>query len=434
MQCSWDGRRYEGRGILVTVLALAVVAWTGCNEEPNPPTTSVVDSAGVRVVTHDAGSTDAVAAWSLSEASVVDIGAGATPDVPLFRVTAVAPLSRGRAAVGTNTPPQVLILQPDGTLTATLGRRGEGPGEFSAVGSVVPLGADSLAVWDPDRRRMSVFMEDGRFVRDVDLSGLVPHSPFAAPSTAVPAAFTSLLPAGPGTVLVFAKGVWGPGVPQSGPHREELASYRIGTDGARLASYGPFPGMEIYISSEVGMLPFPFGADTHATGSPGAFVVGTGEAPELRVFGDDGELEQIVRWPEGDRTVRGSPLVSDFTAWLDGQIGRRSPGEQAFLRDLINGIPRPELLPAHGDIISGGGGQIWVGEYSGQRGLMGVFPDPSRSPARRWLVFASDGALVAAVRTPEGFQPYAVRDEQVWGVMMDELNTESVRAYRVVEQ
>lgn len=421
------------RGIEVAVLVMAFVASAGCSEKSNPSTTSVVDSAGVRVVTHHAGSIDAVAAWSLSEAPVVDIGAGATPNVPLFRVTAVTPLSRGRVAVGTNTPPQALILQSDGTLTATLGRRGEGPGEFSAVGSVVPLGADSLAVWDPDRRRMSLFMEDGRYVRDVDLSGLVPPSPFAAPSTAVPAGFTSLLSAGPGTLLVFARGVWGPGVPQSGSHREELASYRIGTDGARLASYGPFPGMEIYISSEIGMLPFPFGADTHATGSRGAFVVGTAEAPELRAFGDDGELEQIVRWPEDDRTVRGSPLVSDFTEWLDAQVGRRSPGEQAFLRDLINGIPRPELLPAYGDVISGGDGEIWVGEYAGQRGLMGVFPDPRRWPARRWLVLASDGALVATVTTPEGFQPHAVRDERVWGVMLDELNTESVRAYQFVK-
>jgi hypothetical protein len=171
------------RGMDGAILALAFVAWTACSEESNPATLTVADSAGVRVVTHQPGSIDAAAVWSLSEAPVVEIGAGATPDAPLFRVTAVAPLSGGRVAVGTNTPPQALIFQSDGTLTATLGRRGEGPGEYSAVGSVVPLGADSLAVWDPSRRRMSVFMEDGRYVREVDLSDLVPHSPFAAPST-----------------------------------------------------------------------------------------------------------------------------------------------------------------------------------------------------------------------------------------------------------
>lgn len=50
----------------------------------------------------------------------------------------------------------------------------------------------------------------------------------------------------------------------------------------------------------------------------------------------------------------------------------------------------------------------------------------------------SDGARpaatsVAKLETPEGFQPYAVRDGRVWGVFRDELEVESVRAHGIVK-
>jgi hypothetical protein len=65
--------------------------------------------------------------------------------------------------------------------------------------------------------------------------------------------------------------------------------------------------------------------------------------------------------------------------------------------------------------------------------IRGCFPIPVVPRPVRWLVFGSDGALVATVRTLERFQPHAVRDEQAWGVMMDELDAESIRAYEMVE-
>jgi hypothetical protein len=52
-------------------------------------------------------------------------------------------------------------------------------------------------------------------------------------------------------------------------------------------------------------------------------------------------------------------------------------------------------------------------------------------PGRRWLVFGPDGALTAHVSTPEGFEPYAVREGRMWGVYTDEVDVESIRAYRL---
>lgn len=80
----------------------------------------------------------------------------------------------------------------DGALQGVLGRPGGGPGEFASVGSVVPLGADSVAVWDPDRRRVSVYHTGGRLQREMDLRDIAPLSTRAAPSMDVASGMTRL--------------------------------------------------------------------------------------------------------------------------------------------------------------------------------------------------------------------------------------------------
>lgn len=353
--------------------------------------------------------------------------------MPLHEVADVVPLEGDRVVVGTRSPPRALVFGPDGAWEVTLGREGEGPGEFASVGSVARLGGDSLAVWDPHRRRFSVFTPDGRHVRDVDLSELAPPSPEAAGSMAAPAGFTHLLSAS-GTLVIFVNGVWGPGAPESGIHRLEQTSHRVDAEGAELTAYGPFPGLEMYAVPGLGSIPYPFGAGTHAALSRDALVVGTGTSPELRFYATDGALRRIVRWESPDRTVAGSPLVDEYTAWLDAQLARRSPRERDLFREALNAIPRPELFPAYqGLVTERETGAIWVGEYPGQLGLMMISPDVRRVPVRRWLVFGPDGVLAATVKTPAGFQPYAVRGDRVWGVFTDELDVESVRAYAIEE-
>ena len=114
-------------GRRATVLVLLSILSVACNEAPESRSIAVADSAGIQIVTNAAGSIEAAQSWSLGEIPLTHIGSGADPDVPLFRVAAVTPLSDGRVAISTTTPPQVLIVRPDGSLSATLGRRGDGP-------------------------------------------------------------------------------------------------------------------------------------------------------------------------------------------------------------------------------------------------------------------------------------------------------------------
>lgn len=135
------------RGI-ASVAAIAFFGLGGCSGEPSATTAVVTDSAGVRIVSHSAPSFGVAEEWTLATTPVADVGSGASPDVPLFRVVAVTPLTNGRVVIGMTAPPRVVIANSAGTLSVTDGQGGDGPGEFAGVRSVVRMAPDSVSVWD----------------------------------------------------------------------------------------------------------------------------------------------------------------------------------------------------------------------------------------------------------------------------------------------
>lgn len=409
----------------LAVLTSMTLAASGCADRSNDLVV-VGDSAGVTLITNLPGGLEAAAQWTVAAEPLVEIGGGSEPEVPLYRVTAVTPLPSGRVSVGMTTPPQAFVFNSDGTLLATLGREGEGPGEFGSVGSVVSMHPDSLAVWDPDRRRMSLFTEEGAYARDVDLSAIAPMSARASANTESASGFTHLLPASLGSVVVFGEAALGPGT-ESVVTRHQMPAHRIGTDGQILASYGTFPGLETSPG-----LATPFGARTHSAGGT-VLVVGTAEAAEYKVYSPQGALTRIVRWPDSARTVGGTYL----SAWLE--MVKAEPG----LGEFIEAAPRARRFPAYDDLVTTDRGDVLVAEYPGPLGLMPLrradpVPEPFkaklRMPAHRWFVFDSLGAAKASLVTPEGFEPYALREDILWGVYTDALDVESVRAYAVSRQ
>jgi len=409
-------------------LALFLSALTGCAREGQPTTAVLADSAGVQIVTHSPASLVSAEEWALSEDPVVDIGSGASPDVALFRVVAVRPLAEGRVAIGMTAPPQVLIANSDGPRAVTLGGQGDGPGEFAGVSSIVRIEPDSLAVWDAERRRISVFTEDGRLQREVALGDLAPLSWIASPNVLVESGRISLLPSGPRAFLLFAVGVFGPG---EGVRRVAVPSYRISTDGTLITEVGRFPGETTFSSPQTGISPYPLGPDTHGAPLGDRLVLGTADLPEYRRYSPGGALEQIVRWPEPDTLL----TQSDSDSWeefLETWLGGLAPQEAASIREILGAMPEPVRRPIYTGLVTSDGGETWVGDYyPGQLELGAAYMGRMRVPARRWLVFGVDGDLVAIARTPAGFRPTGVHDGMVWGVYTDELDVESVRAYDV---
>lgn len=403
---------------------LTIALGAAACEGSRPSSVVVTDSAGITIVSNVAGDGEGRSRWVIAPDPMVEIGGGVEAEVPLYRVTAVSPLASGDVAVGTSVPPQVLLFDRAGALQRRLGREGEGPGEFSSVGSVVELAGDSIAVWDPDRRRISVFGVQGALQREVDLSTVAPASARASSNTRSPSGFTHILPAEPGSLIVFGEAMLGPG---SEPvmTRHEMPAYRVATDGEVLASFGSFPGVQTSPG-----LATPFGPRTHAASSEAVFVVGTSESTEYRTYAQSGQLVRIVRWPDDARRVEG-PFLD---RWME------MAEQEGELGEYVLSAPRPDRYPAYDDILITDRGEVLVAEYPGPLGLMPLrradqapesLKPKLRMPARDWLVFDADGAWKATLTTPEGFEPYVLQGTALWGVHTDALDVESVRAYEV---
>lgn len=228
--------------------------------------------------------------------------------------------------------------------------------------------------------------------------------------------------------MLLAAGVFGPG---EGIRRVALPSFGVSADDGWLDSLGAFPGDAMYSSPQTGVVPLPLGPTLHGATAGDHLVVGTAEHAEYRRYGPEGRLVQIVRWAESD-TLLGAEHTEQWDThaaeWLDGMPTQ----EAASMRDLLALIPVPTRRPAYTGLVSSDQGETWVGDYHpGQHQVVTAYMGPVRLPERRWRIFADDGALRATVRTPDGFRPVTVRDGRVWGVHTDELDVESVRAYRV---
>lgn len=413
--------------ILVTVATCA--ALSGCGPDASRSTVVAADSAGVRVVTNGPGSLAAAADWVLEALPTVAIGSGVDPEVSLFRVVAIAPLDEGRVAIGMTAPPQVLVVARDGSLEATVGQGGDGPGEYMGVASVVRLGPDSLAVWDAERRRISVFTEEGRFHREVDLRGVAPLSWIASPNVVERSARTTLFALEPGSLVLFGVGVFGPG---EGVRRVRVPSVAISSTGVVLDTIGAFPGEATFMSEQTGIAPYLLGPDTYGAVSNGGLIVASAESSEYRHYESDGDLRAVVRWPEPERTP-GADRLGPWTEFFEGHLSALPPAESSSIREILEAMPEPELLPALTGLVASQAGEVWVGEYTPGQLTMGVaYLGRPPQPRRRWLVFDNEGALTAQLMMPEGFRPMAVDQDMVWGVHTDELGVESVRAYQVV--
>jgi len=394
----------------VIFLILAGMAMTACAGADGSRGYTETDSAGVTIVENGRSRMARAERWSLQAVPDLEIVPGEVQGPALSQVAGLALLhgDEGRVAVLNQGSHEVLLFREGGELLARFGREGDGPGEFRQITSLVPMAGDSIGAYDASLKVLSVFDSQGTLGRSVSLE------------EAVEGRFHSLLLPLPGGDMVFFT-VSGPGVGfREGVFRVSTESLRIGPGGERRASYGTFPGSEVFGGFEGAGLAL-FGTTTYAATVGHRLVVGTGETREISYFDTAGALERIARWPDHDRTItpQHEEALFEAAAATEPQIPR------ATLRDMFSRAPRASRLPPYQGLVGSDDGHVWVGSYPGPaHSLRG-----QRPPHREWLVFDSLGVLAARAETPEGFQPHLVAGSQVWGVFTHEDGAEVVRAY-----
>ena len=150
------------------LLLLAALALGGCTSEPElefaewtlpvAEETRIVEYAGVPLGERDPGTVQLI--------DDLVIGADLTnPDAVLYQASDLAVADNGTIFVADIGSQNIKVFGADATHLATLGREGQGPGEFAYVGSLTIAG-ELLLVRDVRNRRFSVWTLDGRHVAD----------------------------------------------------------------------------------------------------------------------------------------------------------------------------------------------------------------------------------------------------------------------------
>lgn len=406
--------------------AAAALLAAGCGPEAGTEAgVTVRDSAGVEIVENRGdGAWPDGAAWTLSDAPVLDLGSVSGPD-RLFRVEDATRLSDGRVVVANAGTAQLLVFAPDGRLLRSLGGEGQGPGEFTGKGrglSDVTRGAgDTLRAFDVWNRRVSVFHPREGFVRSVELvppedspAGLVSPAGWLADGRFVG---RTLVPGDRGPELEGRRR----------RSRERLVLF--GRDGGLRDTLGVFPGRETRVLASgvdrsggtfdvrAGEVPFRLDLAVHA--GEDRIAVAPTERYQVRLYDREGDLVRLVRRPDAERR----PVTArQREAWIEARLAEADdPAERRRARRELEGLSYPERMPALSRVVLDAGDRLWVREHR----------PPTASGPAPWSVYDRRGRLLGRVAVPAALEPYEIGDGYVLGLHEDELDVEHVRLYEL---
>ena len=160
--------------------AAIAIAAAGC-DGPAPddsevagraPTFIVRDSAGIEIVENHAPEHAAGEFWTIDPEPEFVLGGADETGEPahdsaqlVWDVVGLARVEDGRVAVLSSRGTQLLLFEPSGKLSRIIGRKGEGPGEFTGPEWLQYLPPDTLVVWDYFMTSIDYFDTAGRLLR-----------------------------------------------------------------------------------------------------------------------------------------------------------------------------------------------------------------------------------------------------------------------------
>ena len=363
--------------LLAAVAAIYTSLATTCGPVSEPIPDIAIDSAGVRIVTSHPADSDATCAISAEPAAV--IGEDEGDESQWFSsIRGAGRFSDGSIVAVDRTSAEVRVYDETGRHLRSMGRHGEGPGEFQDPFLLWITGGDTLWVGDYYPWRYNLFTRQGEFARRINLTPVLPNPPSS------------------GGVLDNGYSV----NPTSKRARREnfsvadtLVVLVYDPDGRLVGNLARIPDRTSGMVSDAEnfwLYPlFQSFAEVDAAGF--TIVLGHGSETEARVLDDEFSLRFIVRWTEPDRAV----TSGDVRAWREDYIERRSQWAEPDWRDFDDAMISPErpvadLFPAISAIMIGRDGRIWVRQYDRPR------------EDRGWLAFDPEGGFVCHLAQPPG--------------------------------
>lgn len=400
-------RRIRSRGVLLVTAALAAcgldVAEGGRHELPEPV---VRDSAGARIVENGEAPPDG---WRVGAAALFTLGWG--PGDPLFTwIQSGRILADGGALVSDFAAGAVYRVGPDGSVTGSWGRKGEGPGEYQALDAMVVNG-DSIIVSDGRLRRVTVLSWEGEVLATSALAGNFHHQ------------VSAILNDGR---LLFAPGEGYSVVADTRPEwvfeTQPILAGRL--QGAAADTLAELPHLRRWYGTR-GASPGPVSVRGRAGGFAEGFAWARADEPEVRWYDGSGRLVQVARWDEEPM-----PLTPEsrrrMTQNLEDAFRSQGADEsfvQARLGELEDGLDRHEgPLPYWDSFHVDRQGNAWMRQYA--------LPE---EPSERWRVITREGVFMGWVDLPEVIAVLDITEDRVLAVRLDALDVPAVVMLELVK-
>lgn len=401
---------------LQVVAALTLAALTS----PAMSAQEVRDSAGGRLVRYGSAARPS-GRWVMDTVPQFAVGGTqGTGPAELARVIAVVRLSNGRVAVATRASNELRYFAPDGRHVATVGRRGQGPGEFDQMVEV-HRSADTLAVTDRSGR-LQFFSPAGELLRGYTRASYPGASVFGWAGT---------LPGGVSLLRALD-----PPTDTTGEEVTATMSFvarPAASDSLRWVARFPYVRtrrMSGAVSAgQRGFSPLWLGGMLKAVVTGTRLCAGDLDVWAVTCLSADGQLiwrtsRAVPRRPVGDRGRR------RFEQVFRENVGKGMPPAQ--LEATLRTFAFAEYQAPIGRVVPGAAGEVWVAEFRIEDEVPrgdGEFPSPGT--ASRWSVLGSDGRWLADVSLPARFALMDAGRDYVAGVRRDEDDVEQVVVYRL---
>jgi hypothetical protein len=300
---------------------------------------------------------------------------------------------------------------------ATIGRAGEGPGEFLGLAGVEEFGGDSLLAWDARTifvGRLSVFTAEGVFVRTIPLANQRLREVVGV--------------TGDGTVVAEPRPSTPPDWqrPATGEYREPRLYQRFSTSGAALGAFGPVAGQESAAVGPTGRTAVQFGRDTYVAMGKRAIYAGDSGQFEISVHDPaTGQVVRTVRRPFEPVPVAAEELSGlresrrRTNAMMDSIIGDRTP--RPLPQPDPYDVPARETHPIFNRIIEDSDENLWV-----QHRI-------SADSVQTWSVFDREGSWLGEMEFPRRLSVRAIGRDAIAVVTRDELGVQYVRIFRLLK-
>jgi hypothetical protein len=395
-----------------TLRVLALVSIAACGESGPASRAVTRDSAGITIVESPAPDST-MPAFLVSGDPILLLGdEDSLPAEQFAQLAGALRLSSGAVVVADARAAEVRVFDSSGGFLRTIGRNGEGPGEFLNLGGVLHRG-DTIAVWDLNDNAMILFNEQDSLLGELVFERLpsVTHEGMTARPVMQPRRLLS-----GGAMYAIARQLRiNPG---SGNY-QDTSHIRLATSPGGSQSVGrAYIGSSYTFDTPDGTTWFgsrPFGAKGSLAFFDGGWYHSPGDRFEIREIASGDTVRRIMRVQREPVAVTDADRAWHFDSVLALADSQYRDGE----REALEFAEWSTTMPTYTALVLDSEGMIWARRY------------PYTDPLARWEIFDPDGRLVATAVTPAQLDVRQIGPDWLLAMTKGEYDEPLVAVYRL---